>query len=84
MKLSVAAIILLSSTTISFAANLTPVPKNKLAQNNQGACISNCLTSFDICARLRVNGGVARNCESERDFCTQACQLLPVPRPLTG
>jgi len=39
----------------------------KMAQNNQAPCISNCQTSFDICARLRVNSGIARNCESERD-----------------
>jgi len=62
--------------------DFTPVGKYKMAQNNQGACISNCQTSFDICARLRVNSGIARNCESERDFCTQACQLLPTPLPL--
>ncbi len=82
MKPSFAATILLSSTVFSFAADRAPIPKNKMAQNDQGVCISNCLTSFDICTRLRVNAGVTRNCESERDFCTQACQLLPVPLPL--
>jgi hypothetical protein len=83
MQLSVGAAILLSSTAIGFATDLTPVPKNKLAQNNQGLCISNCQISFDICARLRVNSSISRNCESERDLCTQSCQLLPVPLPLT-
>ena len=83
-KRRIAATILLSSTVFGFAGDFTPVTQNKMAQNNQGPCISNCQTSFDICARLRVNSGIARNCESERDFCTQACQLMPVPNvPLT-
>jgi hypothetical protein len=83
MKPSITTIILVSSTVFGFAANSTPIPKDKVAQN-QGPCINNCQTSFDICARLRVNSGIARNCESERDFCIQACQLLPVPNlPLT-
>ena len=81
MKASIAAIILLFSTVLGFSSDSTPIPKNKLAQN-QGPCINNCQTSFDICTRLRVNSSIARNCESERDFCTSACQLLP-NTPLT-
>ena len=41
LRLRAAAIILLSSITISFAGNFTPIPKNKIAQ---GGCALNCQT----------------------------------------
>ena len=50
MKLSAAAIILFSSTTISFAGNFTPIAKGKIVQSQ--ACFNNCNTAFDLCVRL--------------------------------
>ena len=50
MKLTVAAIILLSSIATSFAGNFTPIPKNKIAQ----ACNDACQNAFDLCVRLNV------------------------------
>src|SRR5262245_53875430 len=50
MKPSVAAIILFSSIATSFAGNLTPIPKNKIAQT---ACPDKRQSAFDLCIRLR-------------------------------
>jgi len=74
MKLTAAAIILFSSTTIGFTGNFTPVPKGKIVQSQ--ACFNNCSTAFDLCVRL--NSGsvtVVRNCQSELSVCQTACQL---------
>ena len=73
MKLSAAAIILFSSTTISFAGNFTPVPKGKIVQSQ--ACFNNCNTAFDLCVRLNSGSIVVRNCQSELSSCQTACQL---------
>jgi hypothetical protein len=73
MKLSAAAIILFSSTTISFAGNFTPIPKGKIVQSQ--ACFNNCQTAFNLCVRLRGGSTVGRNCETELSFCQTACQL---------
>jgi hypothetical protein len=73
MKLSAAAIILFSSTTLSFAGNFTPIPKGKIVQSQ--ACFNNCNTAFDLCVRLNSGSIVVRNCQSELSFCQTACQL---------
>ena len=80
MKQVVAAIILLSSITTSFAGNFTPIPKNKIAQFN---CAANCQTLFNQCLQLCGNSclstsinrlPVSRNCDVERDLCILSCQ----------
>lgn len=73
MRLTAAAIILLSSTTISFAGNFTPIPKSKIAQSQ--ACFNNCQTAFDLCVRLNAGSTIGRNCQSDLNFCQAACQL---------
>jgi hypothetical protein len=73
MRLSAAAIILFSSTTISFAGNFTPIPKTKIVQSQ--ACFDNCRTAFDLCVRLTAGSSVGRNCQSDLNFCQTACQL---------
>jgi hypothetical protein len=74
MKLSAAAIILFSSTTICFAGNFTPIPKSKIVQSQ--ACFDNCQTAFNLCVRLNAGSTtVGRNCQSELSFCQTACQL---------
>jgi hypothetical protein len=75
MKPTVAAIVLLSSTAIGFAANFTPIPKDKIVQTQ--ACLDNCRRAFDLCVRLRGGSTVGRNCEAEQNFCVMACQLNP-------
>ena len=73
MKLSAAAIILFSSTTICFAGNFTPIAKSKIVQSQ--ACFNNCSTAFDLCVRLNSGSIVVRNCQSELSSCQTACQL---------
>ena len=46
-----AAIILLSSATISFAGNFTPIPKNKIVQTGCGGM---CQNNFAVCVQLNV------------------------------
>ena len=81
MKQIVAAIILLSSITTSFADNFTPIPKNKIAQS-QFNCSANCQILFNQCLQLcgfscvstSTNRlPVSRNCDVERDLCFLSC-----------
>ena len=46
-----AAIILLSSATISFAGNFTPIPKIKIVQTG---CAASCQNNFTVCSKLNV------------------------------
>ena len=46
-----AAIILLSSATISFAGNFTPIPKVKMAQTG---CAASCQNNFNVCVNLNA------------------------------
>ena len=46
-----AAIILLSSATISFAGNFTPIPKIKMAQTG---CAASCQNNFNVCVNLNA------------------------------
>ena len=83
LRLSAAAIILLSSITISFAGNFTPIPKNKIAQ---GGCALNCQTLFNQCIQLCGSSCVStssnrlpasRNCDFEQAQCLQGCRSIP-------
>ena len=49
MKLSVAAITLFSSVATSFAGNVTPIPKMKIAQTG---CAAACQNNFNVCVNL--------------------------------
>ena len=57
MKLTVAAIILLSSIATSFAGNFTLIPKNKIVQ----ACAVTCQNNFDLCVNLTFPASTAAN-----------------------
>ena len=46
-----AAIILLSSATISFAGNVTPIPKIKIVQTG---CAASCQNNFNVCVNLNA------------------------------
>jgi hypothetical protein len=83
LGLSAAAIILLSSITISFADNFTPIPKNKIAQ---GGCALNCQNLFNQCIQLCGSScvstssnrlPVSRNCDVEQALCLQGCRSIP-------
>jgi len=87
MKLGAAVIILLSSVAISFAGDITTVPKTKIVQNS---CSNNCAYQFTLC--LQVCGStclstantfssgrpaVARNCDNEQSLCLLRCAANP-------
>jgi hypothetical protein len=80
MKLTVAAVILFTSVTTSFAGNFTPIPKNKVAQST--SCFITCQITFQFC--LSVCGSacvstsvakppVSRNCDFELEACQRGC-----------
>jgi hypothetical protein len=80
MKLSVAAVILLTSITNSFAGNFTPIPKNKVAQTQ--SCPANCQFAFLLCLQICGNACVStplnrlpasRNCDFELEACRRGC-----------
>ena len=51
MKLGVAAIVLFSSVATSFAGNVTPIPKMKIAQTG---CAAACQNNFNVCVNLNA------------------------------
>jgi hypothetical protein len=80
MKLTVAAVILLTSITNSFAGNFTPIPKNKVAQTQ--SCSANCQFAFQLCLSICGNACVStalnrlpasRNCDFELEACQRGC-----------
>ena len=90
MKLTVAAIILLSSIATSFAGNFTPIPKNKIAQS----CSATCQNLFNLCVKLNVpppqpppTAGtqqttptpplIVGNCQGDLTLCLLSCQANP-------
>jgi hypothetical protein len=77
------AAILLSSITISFAGNFTPIPKNRIAQ---GGCALNCQVLLNQCLQLCGSScfststnrlPVSRNCDLEQILCLQGCRVVP-------
>jgi hypothetical protein len=83
LRSSAAAIIFLSSFTISFAGNFAPIQKNKIAQ---GGCALSCQTLFNQCIQLCGSScvststnrlPVSRNCDVEQALCLQGCRGVP-------
>lgn len=90
MKLTVAAIILLSSIATSFAGNFTLIPKNKIVQ----ACAVACQNNFDLCVKLNIPPPqppptvgtqqttptlplVIGNCQGDLNLCLLSCRANP-------
>jgi hypothetical protein len=71
MKLTVAAVILFTSVTTSFAGNFTPIPKNKVAQS----CFATCQIQFQLC--LSVCGNACVSTSLNRLPASRNCDLRP-------
>jgi hypothetical protein len=80
MKLTVAAVILFTSVTTSFAGNFTPIRKNKVAQSS--SCFTTCQIAFQLCLAVCGNACVStsatkppvtRNCDFELEACQRGC-----------
>src|SRR5262245_11899256 len=75
MKITVAAVILFTSVTTSFAGNFTPIPKVRVVQ---AACSAACQLAFQACLQVCGTGcqslradrpRITRNCDFELDAC---------------